>query len=123
MTTRHFRWVYDETTEPGIPGAGTVHHIAWHSRDEDHVAWQQRVAQHRWHVTPVIDRDYFHSIYFRQPQGSCSRSRPPRPASPSTRIPSRLGEELRLPAQHEHLRPQLERPTDPAHQPARHRAP
>lgn len=67
--TRHFHWTYDATDERGVQGAGTVHHIAWHSRDEDHVAWQKRVAEAGMHVTPVIDRDYFLSIYFRQPQG------------------------------------------------------
>ncbi len=106
--TRHFRWVYDETTEPGIPGAGTVHHIAWHSRDEDHVAWQQRVAQAQMAVTPVIDRDYFLSIYFRQPQGILFEIATTSPGFAVDEDPSRLGEELRLPAQHEHLRPQLE---------------
>src|SRR3954447_6304575 len=62
---RHFHWGYDVTSERGIQGAGTVHHIAWHSRDEDHVPWQERVAEAGMHVTPVIDRDYFLSIYFR----------------------------------------------------------
>jgi glyoxalase family protein len=106
--TRHFRWVYDETTEHGIPGAGTVHHIAWHSRDEDHVAWQQRVAQAQMAVTPVIDRDYFLSIYFREPQGILFEIATTSPGFAVDEDPSRLGEELRLPAQHEHLRPQLE---------------
>ena len=69
----------------GVQGAGTVHHIAWHSRDEDHVSWQQRVARAGMHVTPVIDRDYFLSIYFRSRRVSCSRSRRPRPALRSTR--------------------------------------
>ena len=43
---RHFHWGYDEPpAQRGLQGAGTVHHIAWHSRDEDHVAWQQRAAE------------------------------------------------------------------------------
>ncbi|MGH2852533.1 MAG: VOC family protein, partial [Solirubrobacteraceae bacterium] len=42
--TRHFHWAYDAATERGIQGAGTVHHVAWHSRDEDHVGWRQRAA-------------------------------------------------------------------------------
>jgi glyoxalase family protein len=64
---RHFHWGYDATDQRGIQGAGTVHHIAWHSRDEDHVAWQQRAAAAGMQVTPVIDRDYFDAIYFQQP--------------------------------------------------------
>src|SRR3954452_12858578 len=66
---RQFHWAYAEPTQRGVPGAGTVHHIAWHSRDEDHVAWQQRAAAAGMNVTPVIDRDYFDAIYFQQPQG------------------------------------------------------
>ncbi len=45
--------------------------------------------------------------------GSCSRSRPSPPASPSTRTPTHLGEALKLPRMHEHLRPQLERTLTP----------
>jgi glyoxalase family protein len=106
---RHFHWGYDAATERGIPGAGTVHHIAWQSRDEEHVAWQQRVAQAGMAVTPVIDRDYFYSVYFRQPQGILFEIATTSPGFAVDEDPARLGEELRLPAQHEHLRPQLER--------------
>ncbi|HEX4009919.1 MAG TPA: VOC family protein [Solirubrobacteraceae bacterium] len=106
---RHFHWVYDQATEPGVPGAGTVHHIAWHSRDEDHVSWQQRVAQAGMSVTPVIDRDYFLSVYFRQPQGILFEIATTSPGFAGDEDPAHLGEQLRLPKQHEHLRPQLER--------------
>jgi glyoxalase family protein len=107
--SRHFQWAYDATDERGIQGAGTVHHIAWHSRDEDHVPWRQRVARAGMHVTPVIDRDYFLSIYFRQPQGILFEIATTSPGFAVDEDPEHLGEELRLPAQHEHLRPQLER--------------
>ncbi len=111
--TRHFHWTYDETGDGGIQGAGTVHHIAWHSRDEDHVTWQQRVAGAGMHVTPVIDRDYFLSIYFRQPQGILFEIATTSPGFAVDEAPEHLGEELRLPAQHEHLRPRLERSLTP----------
>ena len=106
--TRHFHWGYDATSERGMPGAGTVHHIAWHSRDEDHVRWQGRVAEAGMQVTPVIDRDYFHSIYFRQPQGILFEIATTSPGFAVDEDPEHLGEELRLPRQHEHLRPLLE---------------
>jgi glyoxalase family protein len=106
---RHFHWAYDEAQQPGIPGAGTVHHIAWHSRDADHVGWQERVAAAGLQVTPVIDRDYFHALYFRQPQGILFEIATTSPGFAVDEDAGRLGEELRLPAQHEHLRPQLER--------------
>jgi glyoxalase family protein len=107
---RHFNWGYDTApAERALQGAGTVHHIAWHSADEDHVAWQRRVADAGMHVTPVIDRDYFLSIYFRQPQGILFEIATTSPGFAVDEDPDRLGEELRLPQQHEHLRPQLER--------------
>lgn len=105
---RHFHWGYDETTERGVPGAGNVHHIAWHSRDDDHVGWQRRAAEAGMQVTPVIDRDYFKSVYFRQPQGVLFEIATTSPGFAVDESPDRLGEELRLPTQHEHLRPQLE---------------
>ena len=111
--TRSFRWGYDTATEGGIPGAGTVHHIAWHSRDEDHVGWQQRVSGAGMQVTPVIDRDYFLSIYFRQPQGVLFEIATTSPGFAVDEGPDHLGEELRLPKQHEHLRPALERQLTP----------
>jgi glyoxalase family protein len=107
--TRHFHWGYDVATERGIQGAGTVHHIAWHSRDEEHLSWRQRVAEAGMHVTPVIDRDYFFSIYFRQPQGILFEIATTSPGFAVDEDPDHLGEGLRLPTQHEHLRPRLER--------------
>jgi glyoxalase family protein len=106
---RHFHWNYDPTTHVGVQGAGTVHHIAWHSRDEDHLSWRQRVADAGMRVTPVIDRDYFKSVYFRQPQGVLFELATTSPGFAVDEDPDRLGEELRLPKQHEQLRPQLER--------------
>jgi glyoxalase family protein len=106
---RHFRWGYDVSDQRGHQGAGTVHHIAWHSHDADHVAWQQRVAQAGMRVTPVIDRDYFNAIYFRQPQGILFEIATTSPGFAVDEDPEHLGEGLRLPAQHEYLRPQLER--------------
>jgi glyoxalase family protein len=111
--TRSFRWAYDPATDRGVPGAGTVHHIAWHSTDEEHVAWQQRVAHAGMQVTPVIDRDYFLSIYFRQPQGVLFEIATTSPGFGVDEDPDHLGEELRLPSQHEHLRPLLERHLTP----------
>jgi glyoxalase family protein len=110
---RHFHWGYDGSTERGIPGAGTVHHIAWHSLDADHLAWQRTIAEAGMQVTPVIDRDYFRSVYFRQPQGILFEVATTSPGFAVDEDPDHLGEQLRLPAQHEHLRPQLERHLTP----------
>jgi len=53
----------------GIGGAGTVHHVAWGTSVEDHPRWLERLAGHGVHSTPVVDRHFFKSIYFREPSG------------------------------------------------------
>jgi glyoxalase family protein len=111
--TRHTHWAYDESAERGVQGAGTVHHIAWHSADADHERWQARVRDAGMHVTPVIDRDYFHAIYFRQPQGILFEIATSSPGFAVDEDAGHLGEALRLPQQHEHLRAQLERTLTP----------
>ena len=92
----------------GRQGAGTVHHIAWASRDEEHLAWQERIAGADGYVTEVRDRDYFRSIYFREPRGVLFEIATFSPGFAVDEDPEHLGEELRLPRMHEHLRAQLE---------------
>jgi len=96
-----------------VPGSGTVHHIAWHSHDEDHEAWRRAVGEAGQYVTPVIDRDYFDAIYFRQPQGILFEIATTSPGFAVDEPADRLGEELRLPTQHERLRPVLEQHLTP----------
>jgi glyoxalase family protein len=60
------------------------------------------------HVTPVIDRDYFHSIYFQQPQGILFEIATTSPGFAVDEDPEHLGEQLRLPPQYEQMREQLE---------------
>ena len=115
--TRTFDLIYEPADQNGIQGTGTVHHIAWHSSDEDHVPWQQRVEAAGMRVTPVIDRDYFKAIYFREPQGILFEISTTSPGFAVDEDPDHLGEELRLPPQHEHLRAQLERTLTPIRNP------
>ena len=104
---RGFDWAYDAPPElRGRPGAGTVHHIAWACADDDQLDWRRRVGPG---VTDVIDRDYFKSIYFREPHGVLFEIATLSPGFAVDEDPAHLGESLRLPRQHEHLRPQLER--------------
>jgi glyoxalase family protein len=115
---RRFRWAYDPAPATrGAQGAGTVHHIAWGSRDEDHLAWQERVRAAGGYVTPVQDRDYFLSIYFQEPRGVLFEIATLSPGFAIDEDPDHLGEALRLPAQHEHLRGQLERTLQPVANP------
>ncbi len=62
--------VLDEPpAEAGVPGAGTVHHVAWGTTIEEHPKWLKRLQRAGVSSTQVIDRHYFHSIYFREPSG------------------------------------------------------
>lgn len=106
---RHVHWAYDPApAERGLQGAGTVHHIAFASADEDHLGWQARVHDAGGHVTDVRDRDYFRSIYFREPRGILFEIATMSPGFAVDEDPDHLGEALRLPKQHEHLRAHLE---------------
>ena len=107
---RHVHWTIDAAPDAhGQPGAGTVHHIAWASRDEDHAGWRQRIADGGGFVTEIIDRDYFDAIYFREPHGVLFEIATLGPGFATDEDAGHLGEELRLPKQHEHLRAQLDR--------------
>ena len=98
----------DPPASVGLQGAGTVHHIAWCDRDDEHAAWRGRLAAAGERPTPVIDREYFLSIYFREPHGVLFELATPSPGFAIDEDPEHLGEQLRLPPQHEHLREQLE---------------
>lgn len=106
---RPFHWAYDPPPEaPGLQGAGTVHHIAWACNDADHQAWRARAAQGGGHVTPIIDRDYFFSIYFREPSRVLFEIATLAPGFAIDEDAAHLGDTLRLPKQHEHLRDHLQ---------------
>jgi len=121
---RHFDWAYDAPpAEPGRQGAGTVHHIAWACPDADQLDWQRQIRGAGAAVTEVRDRDYFTSIYFREPRGILFEIATLSPGFAVDEDPDHLGEALKLPRMHEHLRPQLERMLTPLVNPrARRRA-
>jgi glyoxalase family protein len=92
----------------GIPGAGTVHHVAWASPVDEHEAWHERVVRAGARPTPVIDRFYFRSIYFREPNGILFEIATIGPGFAVDEDPAHLGERLSLPPEYEHLREQVE---------------
>jgi glyoxalase family protein len=94
-----------------------VHHIAWACKDEEHLAWQALVREAGRHVTEVLDRDYFRSIYFREPRHVLFEIATRSPGFDVDENPEHLGEQLRLPAQHEHLRARLEQILTPIENP------
>jgi len=100
---------YDEAPGGrGLQGAGTVHHVAWASTMDDHEAWRARVAQAGAHPTPVIDRFYFRSVYFREPSGVLFELATLGPGFATDENPEHLGERLSLPPNFEHLRERVE---------------
>ena len=101
-------YFYDEAERRGIQGAGTVHHVAWASTMEDHEAWRAAVERSGARPTPVIDRFYFRSIYFREPSGVLFEIATLGPGFATDEDPEHLGERLSLPPDFEHLRDRLE---------------
>jgi glyoxalase family protein len=99
---------YDPARERGIGGAGTVHHVAWSSPPEEHEAWRARVMEAGGSPTPVIDRFYFRSIYFREPSGVLFELATIGPGFSTDEPLEHLGERLSLPPAFEHLREQVE---------------
>ncbi len=107
----------------GLPGAGTVHHIAWCDRDNEHADWREHLVQVGARPTQIVDRQYFLSVYFREPRGVLFELATPSPGFAVDEDPEHLGEQLRLPPQHEHLRAQLERSLTPLVNPRTDTAP
>ena len=90
-----------------LSGAGTVHHVAWASPMDEHDEWQRRVGAGGADVTPVIDRFYFRSIYFREPSGVLFEIATLGPGFTADEDLATLGEGLSLPPNYEHLRDKL----------------
>jgi glyoxalase family protein len=102
-------YAYDAAPQtPGVGGAGTVHHVAWASTMADHEAWQELVARADAHPTPVIDRFWFRSIYFREPSGVLFEIATLGPGFTTDEPLEHLGESLVLPPAFEHLRDRIE---------------
>lgn len=91
----------------GMQGAGTVHHVAWASPMDEHDQWRERVASAGAAPTPVIDRYYFRSIYFREPSGVLFEIATLGPGFTADEDLETLGEALSLPPNYEHLRDKL----------------
>ncbi|MFX0547151.1 VOC family protein [Roseovarius sp. S1116L3] len=90
-------------------GAGSVHHVAFAVENREAQAEVRRaLTEAGTHVTPVIDRDYFWAIYFRTPGGVLFEIATNEPGFDRDEDPANLGEVLKLPKQHAHLRSRLE---------------
>jgi glyoxalase family protein len=106
-------FTFDEAPGPGAQGAGTVHHVAWATPMDQHEKWRERVAASGLDVTPVIDRFYFRSIYFREPSGVLFEIATLGPGFDVDEPLESLGQELALPPDYRHLREELEKKLTP----------
>ena len=83
---------------PGHVAIGTVHHVAWRTPDpEAQRGWRQKLIEEGLRVTPVRDRQYFRSIYFREPGGVLFEIATDIPGFAVDESPDALGTQLRLP--------------------------
>jgi len=106
--------IVDIIREPKTPrgglGAGIVHHIAFRTpTDEQQARWRRELMPQVREITPVIDRIYFHSIYFREPGGVLFEIATDPPGFAIDEAVDRLGERLMLPPWLEGKRSELER--------------
>ena len=102
-------YAYDAAPPEAVAsqGAGTVHHIAFASTAADEEAWRARVAESGAHPTPIIDRFYFRSVYFREPSGVLFEIATIGPGFAVDEDAAHLGERLSLPPRFEPLRERL----------------
>jgi len=107
--TRGGLYIYDEAPEERArQGAGSVHHIAWASTIDEHPQWRDRAIAGGAEPTPVIDRFYFRSIYFREPSGVLFEIATLGPGFTVDEPLEQLGEKLSLPPDFEHMRAEVE---------------
>lgn len=93
----------------GAGGAGTVHHIAWRAKDfEEHEMWRGAVNAGGFEPTPVIDRQYFNAVYFREEGGILFEIATDPPGFAVDEAQENLGEVLMLPTWYENRRTQIE---------------
>ena len=99
----------ERATSRAASGAGTVHHVAFRVADDAELeAWRTRIAAEGYHVTPIKDRDYFRSVYFREPGGTLLELATDGPGFAADERPESLGTSLMLPPFAEPHRTQIE---------------
>ena len=97
-------------TPKGINAGGTNHHIAFRVKDEDTLmAIREKIVARGLHITEKINRDYFFSLYFREPGGVLFEIATDNPGFATDETVENLGSSLQLPSQHEAMRNQIEK--------------
>ena len=98
----------------GLGGAGTIHHVAFATgNDTTQLEAREKLIKLGLNVTPVLDRQYFHSIYFREPGGVLFEIATIPPGFDIDEEPAHLGEALKLPSWEEQNRKIIERELPP----------
>ncbi|MBA4115362.1 MAG: ring-cleaving dioxygenase [Rubrobacter sp.] len=98
----------------GQEAVGTVHHVAWRAPDDQMLdTWRGEIEDRGLNVTPVLDRNYFHSIYFREPGGVLFEIATDPPGFAVDEDPDHLGESLNLPPWLEKDRERIEEALPP----------
>ncbi len=106
--------------QAGSVAAGSVHHIAFRAKDDaEQLQWREHLVELGYNVTPVMDRTYFHSIYFREPGGILFEIATEPPGFTLDETVEELGSKLRLPPWMEAARAQIEELLPPIKIPAR----
>ena len=106
--------VCSPAARPGRLGAGTVHHIAWRTPgDPQQQLWRDTLVQSGYNVSPIMDRAYFHSIYFREPGGILFEIATDPPGFAIDETAEHLGERLMLPPFLESRRTEIENALPP----------
>ena len=104
----HYAFDPPPASGAGVPGAGTVHHVAWASHMDEQEAWLEAVRRAGAHASGIIDRFWFRSIYFREPSGVLFEIATLGPGFSIDEDSEHLGESLILPPAFEHLRDRIE---------------
>jgi catechol 2,3-dioxygenase-like lactoylglutathione lyase family enzyme len=115
--------IVDLLSTPGLSrgsdGVGTVHHIAWRTADDlQQRDWHKRLIDLNYNVSPIMDRQYFHSIYYREPGGVLFEIATDPPGFAIDEPVDSLGTILKLPPMYESRRELIERALPPLEIPA-----
>jgi glyoxalase family protein len=106
---RHATYAYEPAPGRGRTSAGTIHHVAWSAADDDELLeYRRRALEAGAHATTIIDRQYFHSVYFREPSGVLFELASRDIGFDYDEPVDELGQSLKLPPQYEARRPELE---------------
>jgi glyoxalase family protein len=112
---RHAALAYEAPpAERGRTSAGTIHHVAWSAADDaELLEYRERALRAGAHATDIVDRQYFHSVYFREPSGVLFELASRDIGFDFDEPVDSLGEALKLPPQYEQYRDELERRLTP----------